>query len=219
MLIGHYAPALLLKRARPDVPLWALFVAVETLDFLWSGFVLAGLEHVRIVPGMNASNALDLYDMPLSHSLVAAVVWGLVGAVVGALAWRGRPGVWSVAAVFAVAVTSHFALDLVVHVRDLPLAGAGSAKLGFGLWNSRPTAIVVESVLFVASALVLWRSTALSPSARRRFVRLGGGMSVGCVVSYFVPTPPSAAAMAVSGLALYVGLAWVAWSAERPPRV
>ncbi len=218
MLIGHYAPALLLKRARPDVPLWALFVAVETLDFLWSGFVLAGLEHVRIVPGMNASNALDLYDMPLSHSLVAAVAWGLVGAAVGALAWRGRPGVWGVAGVFALAVVSHFALDLVVHVRDLPLAGAGSAKLGFGLWNSRPTAIAVEAGLFAGSALFLWRSEAPSVAARRRFARLGAAMTVGCVVSYFVPTPPSAAAMAVSGLALYVGLVWVAWSAERPRR-
>lgn len=218
MLIGHYAPALLLKRARPDVPLWALFVAVETLDFLWSGFVLAGLEHVRIVPGMNASNALDLYDMPLSHSLVAAVAWGLVGAAVGALAWRGRPGVWGVAGAFALAVVSHFALDLVVHVRDLPLAGAGSAKLGFGLWNSRPTAIAVEAGLFAGSALFLWRSEALAASARRRFARLGAAMTVGCVVSYFVPTPPSAAAMAVSGLALYVGLVWVAWSTERSPR-
>jgi hypothetical protein len=30
----------------------------------WALLVLLGIEKVRIVPGMTASNPLDLYDMP-----------------------------------------------------------------------------------------------------------------------------------------------------------
>ena len=70
MLIGHYAPALVLHRVRPSIPLWVLFLATQALDVLWGLFVLTGVEHVRMVPGFTESNSLDLYDMPYSHSVV-----------------------------------------------------------------------------------------------------------------------------------------------------
>jgi hypothetical protein len=61
-LIGHYAPALVLQRARPSVRLWQLFVATQLVDVLWTAFVFGGIEHARIVPGFTESNDLDLWD-------------------------------------------------------------------------------------------------------------------------------------------------------------
>jgi hypothetical protein len=37
-------------------------VAVQLLDFLWAPFVLLGIEKMRFVPGITATNALDLYQ-------------------------------------------------------------------------------------------------------------------------------------------------------------
>ena len=48
------------KRGDPSIPLWALFVAVQLLDVFWSVFVFVGIEQVRIVPGITASNPFDL---------------------------------------------------------------------------------------------------------------------------------------------------------------
>jgi hypothetical protein len=52
------------KAVQPSVPLWVLFLAVQFLDVLWGIFVLLGVEKVRIVPGITATNPLDLYYMP-----------------------------------------------------------------------------------------------------------------------------------------------------------
>ena len=54
------------------------FVAVQAVDVLWAVFILGGVEHARIVPGFTESNALDLYDMPYTHSLIATFVWALL---------------------------------------------------------------------------------------------------------------------------------------------
>src|SRR2546425_937433 len=77
MFVGHYGVSFAAKRRDPSIPLWALFVAVQLLDVSWSLFVFFGVEKVRIVPGITASNPLDLYYMPYTHSLVAALLWSL----------------------------------------------------------------------------------------------------------------------------------------------
>jgi len=53
--------------------LWSLFIAVQLLDVGWSVLVFLGVEKVRIVPGITASNPFDLYYMPFTHSLFAAL--------------------------------------------------------------------------------------------------------------------------------------------------
>src|SRR5439155_1492753 len=78
MFVGHYGISFAAKKAEPRVPLWVLFIAVQLLDVLWAPFVLVGIEKVRIVPGITASNPLDLYYMPYSHSLLAAIGWSVV---------------------------------------------------------------------------------------------------------------------------------------------
>ena len=101
MFIGHYAPAAAIKSVAPKVPLWHLFVAVQFLDYLWAGFILAGIEHARVAPGFLAASHLDLYDMPYTHSLAGAALWSvLAGVAYGGLLNRragaagGRAWLW-----------------------------------------------------------------------------------------------------------------------------
>ena len=60
MFAGHYGVSFLVKKAEPRLPLWTLFLATQLLDILWAIFVLLGIEHYRIVPGITASLPLDL---------------------------------------------------------------------------------------------------------------------------------------------------------------
>ncbi|HJU86085.1 MAG TPA: hypothetical protein VJ788_01810, partial [Gemmatimonadota bacterium] len=73
MFVGHYGVSFVAKRIDDSIPLWVLFLAVQLLDMIWAPLVLLGVEKVRIVPGITATNPLDLYYMPFTHSLVAAV--------------------------------------------------------------------------------------------------------------------------------------------------
>jgi len=211
MLIGHYAPALVLQRARPSVKLWPLFVATQFVDVLWGIFILTGLEHARIVPGFTQSNDLDLYDMPYTHSLVSTGVWALFAFVVWKLWRRGNT---LDALVIAIAVASHFAADYLVHAQDLPVMAAQGPKLGLGLWRDRTAALIVETGLFAGAALFWW----LPHRAKKGSARVGVGLLVltaVAAISFFVPTPPSPAAMALTGLLTYALCAWWAWTADR----
>jgi hypothetical protein len=209
MLLGHCAPAFALKALAPRVPLWALVAGVYLLDILFSVFVLAGVEHARIVPGFTASNDLDLFDMPWSHSVTAGVAWS---ALTGALAaWLWPAARWRAALAMAAAVLSHLALDIPVHVPDMPLAGNHTARLGLGLWNHRPLAIAVEAAVLAAGVLVLGRSSWARATGRNAAIAwLGAALMLMLVVSYVVPTPPNIVLMVLLLLATTIGLAAVA---------
>src|SRR6476620_1269381 len=127
MFVGHYGVSFAAKRVAPTIPLWALFIAVQLLDVIWAPLVLAGIEKVRIVPGITATNPLDLYYMPFTHGLVAALVWSAAAFGIYRLAVRGST--MPAAAVVGGAVFSHWILDFVVHRPDLPLYD-DSAKVG-----------------------------------------------------------------------------------------
>ncbi len=142
MFVGHYGVSFAAKRGDRTIPLWALFLAVQLLDVFWSVFVVAGLEKVRITPGITASNPLDLYYMPYTHSLVAALLWSL-GAYVAYRAIRAFRASHRAALLVALAVFSHWMLDLVVHRPDLPLYD-NTAKVGLGLWNYPAPAFLLE---------------------------------------------------------------------------
>src|SRR4029453_13264947 len=144
MFVGHYGPSFAAKATEKTIPLWVLFIAVQWLDVMWSVFVLLGIEKVRIVPGFTATNPLDLYYMPYTHSLVAALLWSVVAIVVYKL-WSKNKG-WLAPALVGGAVFSHWVLDLLAHRRDLALYD-NSMKVGMGLWNFPVLAFAMEVVL------------------------------------------------------------------------
>jgi membrane-bound metal-dependent hydrolase YbcI (DUF457 family) len=89
-------------------------------------------EKLRIVKGFTKANAMDLYYVPYTHDLIGALA---LSAALGAIAILFlRELRTAIFAVVAGALFSHWLLDLVVHVPDVPLLG-NSLKVGFGLWR------------------------------------------------------------------------------------
>src|SRR5436309_6155686 len=119
MFVGHYGISFAAKRLDKTIPLWVLFLAVQLLDLGWGVLVPLGVEKVRIVPGITASNPLDLYYMPYTHSLIAAVLWSLAAGA--AYRYLARPVSRHAALFVGLAVFSHWVLDFIVHRPDLPL--------------------------------------------------------------------------------------------------
>ena len=225
MFVGHYSASLVGKRFAPELPLWALLLAAQAVDVAWATFILLGVEHVRIVPGHTATNPLDLYHMPYTHSLPAALAWSLGVALVGwAWARRAAPDAAKrVAGVLAAVVFSHWLLDLIVHVPDLPLWD-DRAKVGLGLWNHVVASTVLELALLIGAALWL-------RSDRRAWLASGGRtlgvfvvvLAVFHAVNLFGPPPPSVVAVGIAGLAVYLVVgaigAWLERRAARRKRV
>jgi len=131
MFIGHYAPAFLASGTRQGPPLWLGAVATQAVDLAFFSFALMGIEHYRLTAGATATNWLDLYDMPYTHSLLGSACWALALGLVTLLVWRNR----AMAAIVAALVVSHWLLDFLVHRPDLTLAGR-PPLLGLGLWNA-----------------------------------------------------------------------------------
>src|SRR5262245_14818574 len=119
MFVGHYGVSFDAKIVDKRIPLWVLFIAVQFIDVLWAVFVLMGIEKVRITPGITATNPLDLYYMPYTHSLLAALAWSVVGSIGYKAIYKDAKQ----AGVVAAAIFSHWVLDLIVHRPDLPLYG------------------------------------------------------------------------------------------------
>lgn len=208
MFVGHYGPSFAIRAARPDVPLWLLFIAVQAVDIGWATLVLAGIEKVRIVPGFTAASPLDLYYMPFTHSLVAAILWSAAVAVVCRVLFRWKD--WTGAAWVGVAVFSHWAIDLLVHRPDLPLWG-DNAKVGLGLWNHAGLSFALEAAVLGGGLLLyLARTRPLNAVGRYGPVLFVAAMLVLQGSMLFVPPPASTTAFAVSALLSYLGFALIA---------
>jgi membrane-bound metal-dependent hydrolase YbcI (DUF457 family) len=213
MFIGHYGPSFALKAIRPAIPLWLLFVAVQLVDIGWALLVLLGVERVRIVPGITASNPLDLYYMPYTHSLAAVALWSTVAIILWKFLPRSRT--WSVAALVGLAVFSHWLLDLLVHGPDLPVYD-DTMKVGLGLWNYRAIALLLEVVLlFGGMTMYMRRTTAINAIGRFGPPIFGITMVATQCYLFFGPPPTSPAAAAISALVSYVVFAAVAQWLDR----
>jgi hypothetical protein len=68
MFIGHFGVALAAKRLAPRTSLGLMVFAAEFLDLIWPIFLLLGLEHVRVVPGITKVQPFDFYDY-LCHTV------------------------------------------------------------------------------------------------------------------------------------------------------
>jgi hypothetical protein len=198
MFVGHYAASLVAKRAVPQLPLWTLLLAAQLVDVAWAVFILTGVEAVRIVPGHTAANPLDLYRMPYTHSLPAALAWAAAAA---AMVWSWNRGseplvrARRAGLIAGLVVLSHWFLDLLVHVPDLPLWG-DRHKVGLGLWNHPLIASVLELGLLVAAAVWLWRDpVAWRQTGGRAVAFFIGALALFHVVNLWAPrrrrSPPS----------------------------
>jgi len=217
MFVGHYGPSFAIKAVRPAIPLWLLFIAVQLVDVAWSLLILLGVEKARIVPGITASNPFDLYYMPYTHSLVAAIVWS----VAAGLLWKvlsASPRNWTGAAWIGAAVFSHWILDWLVHRPDLPLYD-NAMKVGLGIWNYPAIALVLEALLLFGGMFMYMRRT--TPlNAVGRFGPPVFGVLMVAIQAYvfFGPVPSSPSELAVTALASYVVFAAIIHWLDRQRR-
>jgi len=208
MFLGHYGVAFAAKRVTPRTSLGALTFAAQFLDELWPILLLLGVEQVRIVPGLMAANPLDFVYYPYSHSLLMAVIWGiLVGGAYFLLRRYGR-GAWIMGAL----VVSHWFLDLLMHRADLPLwPGASSPIVGWGLWNSIPATYVIEFGIYAIGIAIYLRAT----RAKDRVGSWGLWAYILVLAILYVMSngspPPSERALAWSALGIWLFVPWAWW--------
>jgi membrane-bound metal-dependent hydrolase YbcI (DUF457 family) len=208
MFIGHYAVALAAKRAAPRTSLGTLFLAVQLADMLWPVLLLLGWEQAHLVPGPNPFLILWLDSIPISHSLLTLIAWGVLFAAV----YRMRTGYGKGAIVVALAVVSHWVLDVVTHRPDMPLY-PGGPKLGLGLWNSVAGTVIIEVAMFAAGTWIYLRTTRARDAVGR--YGLGAlltllGLSYGG--SLLGGAPPSMRAIEIGGIIFgWLFVAWAAW--------
>ena len=216
MFLGHFGVALAAKEVAPKASLGTLVFAAQFADMLWPLLLLAGVEQVRIVPGLMAASPFDFTSYPVSHSLVAQLGWGAILGVIYFLIKRdGRT-----ALIVGSLVPTHWVLDFIAHRPDMPIY-PGGAKYGLGMWNSLPVTIVVEYAAFAAGiAIYLSITRAKDRTANLALWSLLGLLGVLYVGSEFGPPPPNVKILAESALAIWLTVPWAAWAdRHRPPRM
>ena len=203
MFLGHLAVGFASKRVAPQTSLGLLVAAPLALDLLWPLFLSLGWERVSIDPQATAFTPLSFDHYPWSHSLLMAVVWGILLSGGYWLVTRYRPG----AVILFIGVVSHWVFDWITHRPDLPLV-PGGATFGLGLWNSVAGTIAVELTLF-GVALWLLRPRGLKLWSLIVFVVVAAASAA------FGPPPPSVAALTATAFAIWLVPIWAWWGDRR----
>jgi hypothetical protein len=153
MFIGHFAIAFLLARLFPQVPVLIPLIAVSFPDLVWPLLIFAGIEKVKVNPDSALQKYLFFEKYPYSHSLIFTNFMALSVGLALALI-LGNP---LVALIFTVGSASHWVLDSVVHLPDLPVLGFGrrDRKVGLGLWRNGPLAFVLEFIFYTAVTIAV----------------------------------------------------------------
>jgi hypothetical protein len=119
---------------------------------LWPILILIGVEHVAVNPTSPLQKYIKFTSYPFSHSLVLTSIIACIPGVALALTITPLAGV-----LFVVASASHWFLDSITHVADVPIAGLRrDKKVGLGLWKYPKTAFALEYIFYaVVTALVM----------------------------------------------------------------
>lgn len=211
MFIGHFALAFAAKRVAPRMSLGTAFLAAQFLDLLWPTLLLLGIERVRIAPGATAATPLVFEHYPVSHSLLAVALWSLLLAAAHGLATRRTRDALLVGAL----VATHWLLDALVHVPDLPLA-PGGPWVGLGLWNSVLATVAIEVPLFLGGVWLYLRATrATTRAGRIGLVALVVLLLAIYAGNLFGPPPQRVVDIAWLGQAQWLLVLWAWWVDRR----
>ena len=207
MFVGHYSVAFAAKSEKNKIPLWVLFIAVQFLDYIWATLVLLGIEKLRVIKGFTAGSMLDSYFHPYSHSLITAILWSVVAALIyKAVCGRySRHYSKSAPLIIGVAVFSHWILDLIAHPRDLAIYD-NTWKVGFGLWNYRDPEFALEIAL-LAIGIVFYLARNAMPAIRKgAVIAFGVVLVVIQIGDTYVPRNPLTDKETVMGVWLFYTL-------------
>ncbi|GGK15920.1 permease [Yeosuana aromativorans] len=205
MFIGHYGLAFGAKKIDKLPSLAIMFVAAQFLDLLWPIFVLTGLETFKIDVGNTVLTPLNFTDYPYSHSLMMAIVWGILFALVYFGFTKNKKG----SILLGMLVLSHWVLDFIVHRADLPLSPFSDLKVGLGLWNIPIIEIVLETGLFLLGIYLYIKTV-----GTKRKIAFWSLVMVFLIVHFlnvFGPPPPSINAVAWSANLMWLFVLWAWW--------
>lgn len=201
MFVGHIGAGLVVRRFEPRLNLGVALFAALFADFLLWTLIILGVESVN-APETTGPARFFSFVFPYSHGLAANIIWSALAAITGWFLLTPRaPRRAKLAWALALAVFSHFALDLIVHVPDLPIVGQASPKLGLGLWRYMPIALTLELV-FAAFALVTYLH--FVQLSRLRAFLIAATLVLAAALTaagpYFPGDPPPPVALALSSL-------------------
>ncbi len=207
MGVGHLAASFALRVRFPRVPLFFLLAAGGFLDLLWGITILSGVEHAHIGAETGSASPLVLDSVPYTHSLVASLLWGAMVSLAWWLWRRDKVG----AVVLGALVTSHWVLDFVSHVPDIPLLPSGPL-LGLGLWRSRVDTLIVEiGMLWVGLIFYVHGTAARDQIGVRGLVIFSVLLTVMGAGAYLGPPPRSVLPLAIGNIALVLPLLLIEW--------
>lgn len=213
MGIGHLGVGLALKKVDTSINLGLLFFVALFFDFLLGIFVLMGIERASIPDNYEELHYL-YYTFPYSHGLAATLIWSIIIFLLVKFLWlKGNANSTLVAAIFFVAAFSHFVLDWLVHIPEIPIFGQNSAKLGLGLWDYLGLALVIEGLLVVGGlALYLQCTSGNGFVAKYGLVILIGLLLIAQVMGQvFAPAPADITGVAITWLVQPLILAGLAF--------
>jgi hypothetical protein len=207
MFIGHFGIGFGSKALARGTSLGTLLAAALLIDLLFPVLALLGVESIRPAPGATAVMQIEFPNYPISHSLLTSTLWATLFA---ATYWLVRRAGRAALVVWAAAM-SHWLLDALTHVPDLPLA-PGGRMVGLGLWRSLEGTLVVEGALFlVGLALYLRATKARDAVGTWALIVLALFLAATYVAGILGPPPPSPLAFAVVGLSTWLLILWGAW--------
>ena len=208
MFIGHFGAGFGTKKFAPAISLGTLFLAAQWVDLIWPVLLLLGVEHVVVDPGNTVVTPLDFVYYPITHSLLAVLIWGLIiGGIYYLVKKNLKNSIW-----VGGLVVSHWVLDLIVHRPDLPLLPGSETKVGLGLWNSLTATVLVEGIIFILGIYFYIQTT--RTKNRTGTVALWA-LIIFLVIIYisnlFGPPPPSESMIGVVGLSQWLLVVWGYW--------
>ena len=155
MIAGAFGLAAIVKGREPQLPLWALAIAVQLLNIIFLVLNAAGVESYNSVSRTETGYGDVTMNASYSHSLVSAIAISLVVIIVAMVPWGRRNALILGGTVFA-----SWLLAFIVHRGDVALMPGGSNQpgLGLGLWAMPLASVALELALVLVGAFLYYHA-------------------------------------------------------------
>ena len=208
MFIGHFGAGFAGKKFSKSASLGTYFMAAQWIDLIWPILLLLGIEKAEIKPGITSVTPLDFTYYPFSHSLLGVFIWAVLFGIVYYLIKKNL----KTSIVLGLLVLSHWFLDLLVHIQDLPIFPGSGIKVGLGLWNNFAVSVLLEVLIFGLGAY-LYLSVTKSKNKIGTYSLIGliTFLLLMYIANLFGPPPDSITAIGLVGNAEWLIILWGYW--------